>query len=385
MVDSIYKPLKAVSNTIFRGDNLEIMRALPEECVDLCYIDPPFFTQKDYKNIWGDKESVLDWDAKKLDGFFDTKDFFEKHVNNGEKGLVAYLSWLRFRLVEIHRLLKKGGSFYCHLDYHAVHYVKVILDEVFGYKNFRNEIVWQRKSGGSGASNGEPRNYPNSADLILFYSKGDSWTYNQQYFPHGEEYLEKAYRHVDENGRRFRIDNIAKPEYDPKYVYPYKGYAPPEKGWRYPIETMRRLDKEGRLHFPKNKDGRIQVKRYLDEMSGIPVSNIWTDIGVLQNNSAEKTGWPTQKPVALLERIIKTSSNEGDVVFDCFAGCGTAMHAAHNLKRKWVGIDISPTAVKVNKKRLIEAKAKVEDIDENDLPVRLKSIDKSSTKQKKSA
>ena len=351
--------IKPKTNTIFQGDNLEIMRNMPDEFVDLCYIDPPFFTQREYKNIWGDKESVLDYsNVKSLNGFKDTKDFFEHHVRSGATGLNAYLEWMRMRLIEIHRILKPTGSFYCHLDYHAVHYVKVILDEIFGYKNFKNEVIWKRKVGSN--STGKPTRLPTNNDTILYYCKSKSSTFNTQFMSYNPDYVKKFYRHNDNDGRgRYRLGDVGAPSYSPTLVYNYKGYSPPPKGWRYNLKKMRQLDQENRLHFPKNKKGRISLKRYLSEMKGSPLENIWMDIKALQSKSPENISWPTQKPIALLERIIDISSNKGDLIFDCFAGCGTAMHAAHNLKRKWIGVDISPTAVRVNKKRLEEAKAKV--------------------------
>lgn len=169
----LFKPIKPKTNTLYRGDNLAILRAMPDEMVDLVYIDPPFFTQRDYKNIWGDKEAVLDFEEDFFDGFRDTKDFFERHIQSDAKGLKAYLEWMRARLVELHRVLKPTGTLYLHLDYHAVHYVKVMLDEIFGYNNFRSEITWKRKNGGGGASNGAARNYANTFDAILFYTKSD--------------------------------------------------------------------------------------------------------------------------------------------------------------------------------------------------------------------
>jgi len=365
-----YKPIKPQTNTIFRGDNLAIMRALPDACVDLCYIDPPFFTQRDYQNIWGDKESVTDFDQKSFNGFRDTEDYFERHIQSDAKGLKAYLEWMRARLLELHRLLKPTGTLFVHLDYHAVHYVKVMLDEIFGYDNFRNEIIWKRKTGSN--STGVSQRLPCNIDTILFYSKGRTYTFNPLYQPHDPEYVERAYRFDDDDGRgKYRLGDLASPSMRPNLIYDYKGYKPPEKGWRVDLARMKELDKDGRLFFPTSKTGRIQQKRYLSEMKGNPVESIWDNIGMLQGNSAEKTGWPTQKPVALLERIISMASNEGDMVFDCFAGCGTSMHAAHKLKRKWIGIDLSPTAMKVNKKRLEEAKAKVTVVDEHDLPVEL--------------
>ena len=360
--------LKPQTNTIYRGDNLEIMRAMPDNCVDLVYIDPPFFTQKDYKNIWRGRESVLDYDdVSSLNGFSDTKDFFEKHIHSEAKGLGAYLEWMRYRLVEVHRILKDTGSLYVHIDYHAVHYLKVILDEIFGYKNFRNEIIWKRKFGSNATS--APRKFSSNTDTILFYSKGRGHTFNQQYTPHDPAYVKKAYRHDDEDGRgKYSIDNLAAPSFSPTLVYKYKGYEPPEKGWRVNLNRMKELDKDNRLSFPKKKTGRIQQKRYLSEVKGNPVVNTWNDIPSLAAGNKERTGWPTQKPVALLERIIKTSSKEGDLVFDCFAGCGTSMHASQNLKRKWIGIDISPTAIEVISKRLEEIGAKFNVVDENEPP-----------------
>jgi site-specific DNA-methyltransferase (adenine-specific) len=365
--------LKPQTNTIYRGDNLEIMRAMPDNCVDLIYIDPPFFTQKDYKNIWRDRESVLDYDdVSSLNGFSDTKDFFEKHIHSEAKGLGAYLEWMRYRLIEVHRVLKPTGTLYLHLDYHAVHYIKIMLDEIFGYKNFKNEVIWRRKTSRNTTKN--PQKYPNASDNILIYAKSKDYFFDAQYEPNDPDYLTKFYRHDDENGRgRYRLDNAQSPSHSPTLIYDYKGYKPPKKGWVCKLSRMKQLDKEGRLHFPKSKDGRIAIKRFLNENKGKLLNNIWLDIPNVQNHSKENCGWPTQKPVALLERIIKTSSNEGDIVFDCFAGCGTSMHAAHNLKRKWIGIDISPTAIEVIFKRLEEIGAKVNVVDENELPVKLES------------
>jgi len=368
--------LKPQTNTIYRGDNLEIMRAMPDNCVDLVYIDPPFFTQKDYKNIWRDRESVLDYDdVSSLNGFSDTKDFFEKHIHSEAKGLGAYLEWMRYRLVEVHRILKGTGSLYVHIDYHAVHYIKIMLDEIFGYSNFRNEMVWKRKTGSNGATK-TPRNYPNSADKILFYSKGKKYIFNAQYTEYTEEFRKKYYNKKDDNGRWFKIENLGAPSDSPTLKFNYKGYKTPRNGWRWTLERMKKAEKSSLLHFCKGKNGAkgsIKQKVYFDGLPGIPIENIWDDVPSLTAGDKERTGWPTQKPLALLERIIKTSSKEGDLVFDCFAGCGTSMHASQNLKRKWIGIDISPTAIEVNSKRLEETGAKVNIVDENELPVKLKS------------
>lgn len=372
-----FRTINPKTNTIYRGDNLEIMRSMPSEFVDLCYIDPPFFTQRDYKNIWGDKESVLDWESSKLDGFFDTKDFFESHVSSGERGLVAYLSWMRARLVEVHRILKKTGSLYLHLDDHAVHYVKVMLDEIFGYKNARSQIVWKRKNGINSA--GKIKSFGSTYDTILFYTKSGEYTFNPQYTPLDPEYVRKHYRHDDQDGKGlYQLAPLIAPSDSPTLKFDFMGYKHPARGWRWNRERMTKAYKEGKLYLPEDKSQQIRQKQYLNEMKGNPVTNIWDDIGMVQKQSAEATGWPTQKPVALLERIIKTSSDEGQIVFDCFAGCGTSMHAAHRTKRKWIGIDISPTAIKVNKNRLEELEAKVTVIDEKELELTKDSPKKAS-------
>ena len=362
MSKPVYKKIKPQTNTIFRGDNLAIMRAMPDECVHLIYIDPPFFTQRDYKNIWGDRESVQDFEGNFFDGFRDTKDFFERHIQSDAKGLKAYLEWMRARLVECHRILSAKGSFYLHLDQHAVHYVKVMLDEIFGSSNFRSEIIW-RRSNPKGLTS---KSFATNSDTVLYYTKSKDFTWNPLYQPLDPEYVEQFYRHVEpKTNRRYRLGPLTNPSNDrPNLTYEWNGHT---KVWRWTKERMKAAHKSGKIEY--SSSGLAQQKQYLDESKGRPIDNIWTDINAVPES--ERTGWPTQKPVALLERIISASSNEGDIVFDCFAGCGTSMHAAHNLKRKWIGIDISPTAIKVNKKRLEEIGAKVSVVDENDMPIEL--------------
>lgn len=356
---------KPTPNTIYRGDNLHIMRTMASESFDLVYIDPPFFTKRNYKNIFGDKESFLGHENIIVDGFRDTKDFFEAQVSGGSKGIMAYLTWMRARLEEVHRLLKPEGSLFLHLDYHAVHYMKVILDDIFGYTNLRSEVIWKRTVGGSNASK---KQFGVTTDTILFYSKSKkNWTFNMQYVPYKESYIKSHYTKKTEDGRRYRLDNLTSPEPNPNTMYKYKGFEPPKSGWRWTLEKMKEMDKKGYVYFPDSNKKRLRQIRYLDEQRGNPISNLWDDIPPVNSQAKEDTGWPTQKPLALLERIIKAGTNEGDTVFDCFAGCGTAMHASYNLNRKWVGIDISPTAMKVNKKRLEELGDKVNIVDEDDM------------------
>ena len=352
------KQIKPQTNSIFRGDNLAIMRAMPDKCVDLVYIDPPFFTQRDYKNIWGDMESVQDYEDIRKIGFTDKRDFFERHLQSNTKGIDAYLEWMRFRIEQLHRILKDTGSFYIHLDHHAVHYIKVICDEIFGYKNFKSEIVW-RRSNPKGLTS---KSFATNSDSILYYTKTSKFTWNPLFEPLDETYVKQFYRHIEEKtGRRYRLGPLTNPSNDrPNLTYEWNGH---KKVWRWTKERMKAAEKAGKIEY--SSSGLAQQKQYLDESKGRPIDNIWHDIN--QVGATEKTGWPTQKPVALLERIISASSNQGDTIFDCFAGCGTAMHAAHNLKRKWIGIDISPTAISVNAKRLEKLGAKVHVIDEKEL------------------
>ena len=324
---------------LYIGDNLKIMREMPSKSIDLCYIDPPFFS----KRIQGHGQKT----------FSDKKEFFEEESETGAKGFNAYSEWMKKRLIEIHRLLKLTGSFYCHLDKSASHYIKVMLDEIFGRSNFKNEIIWRRKSGTHAGV--APRNYSTNTDTILFYTKTKNYTYTQQYLPSDPDYIKKNYRHDDNNGRgKYKKENLGALGYRPNSIYSYKGYQPPERGWRVNKEKMEKLDEEGRLAFPKNKAGRIQRKVYLSGIKGKAIENIWTDIKMISASSKERTGWPTQKPVALLERIINSSSKEGDLVFDPFIGAGTTARAAEKLNRRWVGIELSPEAGRLARESLGE-------------------------------
>ena len=329
--------MKLKTNTILEGDNLGIMRNMPNGFVDLCYIDPPYFTQRNFKDV-------------DSNGFLDTKDYFERCVNSGAKGLNAYLEWIKIRLIEIHRILKPTGSFYCQLDYHAVHYVKVILDEIFGYNNFKNEIIWKRKSGSN--STKEPRRFPSNTDTILFYTKSNDHIFNMQYTPYKKDYIKKFYRKNDNDEKGlYRLGPMAAPSDSPTLKFNFKGVSPPPRGWRWTKVRMEKAYSEGILVISKDKSS-IRQKMYLNKKKGAIVESIWTGIGCVQGGSKEYIGWPTQKPIALLERIIKTSSNEGDLVFDCFSGSGTTLHVANNLKRKFLGIELLHEGVLLSKKLL---------------------------------
>lgn len=327
------------TRVIYCGDNLEQLKRFPDACIDLIYIDPPFNSNRNYEVFWGETK--------------EKRAFEDRHASTQ-----AYIDYMRPRCVELARVLKKTGSFYYHCDWHASHYVKVMLDQLVGENYFQGEIIWQR----TGAHN-DAKRWPILSDSIFFYSGSDRFTWNPQYTPQASEDVAVRYRHADPDGRRYQLGPMDAPEgggmsaIDPKTGKPrgwyvWKGFDPPTNGWRYSRETMEELDRLGRIHYPEDKSKRLRRKLYLDESKGALLGNVWTDIPPLQAASAERLGYPTQKPLALLERIIKASSNENDIVLDAFCGCGTALVAAQNLRRQWIGIDISPTACRVMAKRL---------------------------------
>ncbi len=311
------------TRVIYCGDNLEQLAKLPENCVDLIYIDPPFNSNRNYEVFWGETK--------------EKRAFEDRHASTQ-----AYIDYMRPRCVELARVLKKTGSFYYHCDWHASHYVKVMLDQIFGENNFKNEIVWKRTTAHS-----DPNKYGNNVDNIFFYTGGKAHTWNPVFLEHDEDYKAR-FRNLDPDGRRWMDDNLtAKGLSGGGYTYEYKGVT---SFWRCPPETMARLDAEGRLHFTKK--GGIRRKRYLDENKGLSLQALWDDIDPINSQATEKLGYPTQKPLALLNRIVSVSSNPNDIVLDAFCGCGTALVAAQNLGRQWIGIDISPTACRVMAKRL---------------------------------
>ena len=333
------------TRVVYCGDNLEQLAKLPDACVDLNYIDPPFNSNRNYEVFWGETK--------------EKRAFEDRHESTR-----AYIDYMRPRCMELARVLKKTGSFYYHCDWHASHYVKVMLDQIFGENNFQNEIVWKRTSAHSGSNRYGPVH-----DVIFFYAGSDTYTWNQQYQPYDETYLETFFEQVDPNGRRWKRmdltgDGIRNGESGEKW----RGIDVTAKGrhWAVPrdiceqlgikdesqLKRLEALDAAGFIHWPKKEDGMPRLKQYADKMPGVPLQTVWTDIRPIHNLSQERLGYPTQKPLLLLERIIKSSSNENDIVLDAFCGCGTALVAAQNLKRQWIGIDISPTACRVMAKRL---------------------------------
>jgi site-specific DNA-methyltransferase (adenine-specific) len=363
-------PKPITCNTLFYGDNLAILREyIPTESVDLIYLDPPFNSNRSYNVLFKD-ESGTSSEAQ-LTAFDDTwhwgpaaeETYHELMLQNpgkvddmiaamrqviGANQMMAYLVMMAARLVELHRVLKPTGSLYLHCDPTASHYLKIVLDTIFGVEYYQTEITWKRTS----SHNDAKRGYSNLSDIIFYYTKSTNFTFNPQYAAYGKEYIESNFRFTDPDGRRFSSDNLRSPNPRPNLTYEYKGYKPHQNGWTVSMEKMRELDQQGRLIFPTDPNGRIRIKKYLDEMPGIVLGNIWDDINPISSQAAERLGYPTQKPLALLERILQASSNPGDLILDPFCGCGTAIAAAQKLNRRWIGIDITHLAITLQKYRL---------------------------------
>lgn len=367
----IEAPMVARSNRLFYGDNLTIMRNLPNACVDLIYLDPPFNSQRTYNLIYKratglpvpEQEEAF-CDAWEMDA--DKEDMARKMpivlreygvdeqlvlfwrawidaLRNTQPKLLAYLLYMTWRLFEMRRILKPTGSLYLHCDPTASHYIKVILDGVFGHSNFRNEITWKRTS----AHNTTSRKYGAVTDTLLFYTKSNAYYFDPPRTEHDPSYIEKFYRHKDTKGKRYRLHQVERnaaigPR--PNLMYEYSGYIP-EYGWMMERPKLEELDRSGRLHWTKN--GRPQRKIYLDDVEKPRVGSLWDDIMPVQAQSDEGLGYPTQKPRSLLRRIVSASSQPKDVVFDPFCGCGTAIYAAHELGRRWIGCDIAILSVQL--------------------------------------
>ena len=361
-------------NALYYGDNLLVLREhIPDESVDLVYLDPPFNSNASYNVLF--KEKTGEESPAQIKAFTDTWEWTQETqftyeldiIRNpavpsavkdmigsfrqfiGQNAMMAYLVMMAPRLVELHRVLKPTGSLYLHCDPTASHYLKLLLDAVFGARHFRNEVIWKR-SDSKGDTGQGARHFARVNDVVLFYTKTDNSIFNAQYGPLDPDYVSRFYRYADADGRRYKLDNMlgpggaakGNPQYEVMGVTRY---------WRYSRERMQRLIEEGRVI--QTKPGTVPMyKRYLDESLGTPITTNWSDISFVRGWSKERLGYPTQKPEGLLERIIRASSNEGDVVLDPFCGCGTAVAAAQKLDRKWIGVDITHLAVALMKNRL---------------------------------
>lgn len=364
-------PKPITENTLFYGDNLFILREyISSESVDLVYLDPPFNSNRNYNVLFKDEhgseseaqieafEDTWHWnlDAEQTYTALLTEapDHVAKMIESlrgfiGTNQMMAYLVMMAARLVELHRVLKQTGSLYLHCDPTASHYLKIILDTIFGIQNFRNEITWKRTHAHSDTKQGR-KNYGSISDILLYYSKTDNYTFNTQFIPYSQEYIDKYYRYKDPDGRRYWLDNLTGPGGAAK-GNPYYEVMGVWRYWRYSKDNMDELIKQGRV--VQSKPGNVpQYKRYLDEMPGLPLQNIWTDIDPINMMAKERLGYPTQKPLSLLERIISVSSNPGDIVCDPFCGCGTAIAASQKLERQWIGIDITHLSIALQKYRM---------------------------------
>lgn len=363
--------------SLYYGDNLGVLREhVRDETVDLIYLDPPFNSNATYNVLF--KAPSGQQSRAQIEAFEDTwhwgteaeTAFLEvlrnpRYADAGamlqamrsflrENDMMAYLAMMAARLIELHRVLKPTGSLYLHCDPTASHYLKILLDAVFGPENFRSEIVWKRKAGRGETSNAAIR-FGASHDIILFFSRSREAPFHRQHRPNNPGYIASKFVHKDPAGRVYRLDNITSPSPRPNLTYEYKGYLPPANGWAVSRERMEEMDREGKLYLPADKSKRIQRKRYLDELEGETVDTLWDDIAPINSQAQERLGYPTQKPLALLERIIAASSNEGDTILDPFCGCGTAVHAAEKLNRNWIGIDVTHLAISLIERRLRDA------------------------------
>jgi DNA modification methylase len=360
-------------NQLYYGDNLEVLREhIKDESVDLIYLDPPFNSRQDYNVLFAERDGTRS--ASQIMAFEDTWEWnmdaeraYEEIVERGGRvsdamrafrtflghsDMMAYLAMMAPRLIELHRVLKVTGSIYLHCDPTASHYLKLLMDSVFGPQYFLNEIIWKRYGAHNDQGQGS-RHFGRVHDSILVYRKSDHQTWIQGYTPLDEKYVQTTYRHEEEgSGRHFTTTPLTGPGGVQKGnpVFEWKGHT---RAWRYSKETMERLDSEGRLYY--SRTGYVRQKLYLDESKGVPVQDLWSDIPSLSGAHSERLGYPTQKPEALLERIIKASSNEGDAILDPFCGCGTAIAVAQRLNRRWIGIDITHLAIGLIKKRLADA------------------------------
>ena len=364
------------TNLLYFGDNLGWLRdqgRFPDESVDLVYLDPPFNSNRNYNVLF--KESDVRESEAQIHAFEDTWTWSAdvEDVSNefwmtgpekpkqmlksliaalGRNDVTAYLTMMAPRLVEMHRVLKPTGSLYLHCDPTASHYLKIMLDAIFGPQRFVNEVIWKRTSAHSSA-----HKYGPVHDVLLYYGKSGHITWNQPRTDYDDEYLERYYKYDDGDGRLYWRNSLtAAGTRKGSSGGAWKGINVAATGqhWKFRTETLDELDAEGRIYWPPN-GGFPQIKRYRDELKGKVVGDIWDDVDRINPVGNERLGYPTQKPLALLERIISASSNEGDIVLDPFCGCGTAVHAAQKLGRRWIGIDITPLATNLIKRRMEDA------------------------------
>ena len=320
-------------NILCIGDSIQIMKNLEKNSIDLIYLDPPFFTKRSHES--------LSYDGKRLN--FD---------DIWKDGLTEYLEFLEQIFKESLRLVKKSGSVFVHCDWHAVHYLKIELDKIFGYHNFRNEIIWKRHNSQNNNKQGA-KLFGRMHDSILVYSKSKDYYWDQPYENYSEEYITRTYKCVEKKtGRKYALGDLSGPGGSSKGnpFYEFMGFT---QYWRYNKEKMIHLFKNGQI--VQTKKGTLpKLKRYLDEMQGIPINDLWNDIPSDQTTKKKSVYYPTQKPLLLLQRIIECSTPKNGLILDPFCGSGTTLVCAEKLGRKWIGIDTNSVAIKTSQQRLKE-------------------------------
>ena len=342
-------------NRLIWGDKKYVLPALLEEFagqVNLIYIDPPFNVGADFSftaTIPDDPDSDEDGTAS----FTKEPSVIEQKAyrDTWGRGLDSYLQWFYETVVLLRELLAEDGSIYVHLDYHVSHYCKAVLDEVFGVGSFVNEVVWKRTTAHGDAKQGA-RRYDIVHDTIFFFAKSRNYIWQTQYIPFSEDQIRQQYNKVDEKGRRYRLvtPTAKKPGGDTRYEF--HGVYPPEgRYWAYTRDKMEEMYSTGRLYF--SSTGQPYIKYYLEDRPGVSAQSLWTDVPILSPTALERVDYPTQKPEALLERIIRASSNEGDLVLDCFCGSGTTAAVTEKLNRRWIACDLGRFAIHTTRKRLL--------------------------------
>lgn len=348
-------------NLVIRGECISACAYLKEQGikVDLVYIDPPFASGADYaKKVYLRRNPKLANDIAEIEQDLEDEELksFEEKMYGDIWKKEDYLNWMYENLIGIRNIMSDTASIYLHIDYHIGHYVKILMDEVFGEDNFRNEIIWKRKQGSLGQTN----QFGIVTDSIFFYSKSDVFKFTQPLSKEGQELYLERFKYTNEDGRKYRLSPLISPSYSPSLVYEYKGYKPPRNGWSVSLETMIRYEKEGRLNFPKDKNLRIERKQFLDEWEGSPIQNLWDDIHVINPMATEKIDYSTQKPKALLNRIINASGYEGMIVADFFGGSGVTAKVAYELGHTFVHCDVGINSIQAVSDGLKEAKANFE-------------------------
>lgn len=335
-------------NQLVWGDNRYVLASLAETFagqVDLVYIDPPFDSRQDYKVRVGIGDQETSASLAKLQSVVEEK----AYRDTWGAGVDSYLQMLYDRLILLHGLLSERGSIFLHLAPNVSHLGRVLLDEVFGPENFRAEIIWKRVT-----AHADTKDFATTHDVILCFARSDAHIWHPVFADYDPAYVAAKYSHVDEEGRRYQLGDLSSPNPRPNLTYAWKGHDPPAYGWRYSKARMAELDALGRIWYPGDTSRRPRLKRYLDDMPGQPVGDLWDDISPVNSQAQERIGYDTQKPEALLERVIESSSDPDSLVLDCFAGSGTTAAVAERFGRRWIACDIGRFAVHTTRKRLLD-------------------------------